>query len=232
MNRHRKRLKQAETVAVGCDPLPLNLDGKEGSTVRVRLDSTTGTTYRVAPSSRQTGWSRTTYDPAVDTFLAIVSKRDTRQYADRAISDEVVGRILDAGRLAGSASNRQRWRFLLIESSEVRARLAEAVYEPDNVRGAQLVVAIQSRASLDAGRCVQNMMLAAWNDGVVSCPNGIEDAEKVREALHLAEDDQVAIILTFGYPAKIRDPMSRTPEDWSARANRKPLDELIERVQG
>jgi hypothetical protein len=26
----RKRRKQAKTVAVGCDPLPLNLDGKEG----------------------------------------------------------------------------------------------------------------------------------------------------------------------------------------------------------
>jgi hypothetical protein len=30
MNRPRKRLKQAKTVAMGCDPLPLNLDGKEG----------------------------------------------------------------------------------------------------------------------------------------------------------------------------------------------------------
>jgi len=166
----------------------------------------------------------------VDTFLAIASKRDTRKYADRSIPDEVVRRILDAGRLAGSASNRQRWRFLLIGSSEVRARVAEAVYEPDNVRGAQLVVAIQSRPSLDSGRCVQNMMLAAWNDGVVSCPNGIADADKLRDVLHLTEEEPVAIIVTFGYPAKIRDPMSRTPEEWSARADRKPLDELVERI--
>ena len=74
------------------------------------------------------------------------------------------------------------------------------------------------------------MMLAAWNDGVVSCPNGIADAEKVRDVLQLTEDDPVAIILTFGYPAKIRDPMSRTPEEWSALANRKPLDQLVERI--
>jgi len=166
----------------------------------------------------------------VDTFLAIVSKRDTRRYAARPIPDEIARRILDAGRLAGSARNRQRWRFLLIESPAVRARLAEAVYAPDNVRGAQLVIAIQSSASLDAGRCVQNMMLAAWSDGVASCPNGIADAKKARDVLGLTEDDPVAIILTFGYPATTRDPMRSTPEEWSARADRKPLDELVERL--
>ena len=43
----------------------------------------------------------------MDTFLAIVSKRDQRQYADREIPEEVLERILQAGRLAGSAMNRQ-----------------------------------------------------------------------------------------------------------------------------
>jgi hypothetical protein len=47
--------------------------------------------------------------------------------------------------------------------------------------------------------------------------------------LGLGEDDQLAIVLTFGYPARPRDPSSRTPEEWSARANRKSLDELVER---
>jgi nitroreductase len=44
----------------------------------------------------------------VDTFLAITSKRDTRQYARRPIPDDVAGRILEAGRLADSARNRQQ----------------------------------------------------------------------------------------------------------------------------
>ena len=74
------------------------------------------------------------------------------------------------------------------------------------------------------------MMLAAWNDGVASCPNGIADAEKARDVLGLTEDDPVAIILTFGYPATTRDPMRRTPEEWSAQADRKPLDELVGRL--
>jgi hypothetical protein len=40
----------------------------------------------------------------------------------------------------------------------------------------------------------------------------------------------VKAILSFGYPAKPRDPESRTAEEWSARADRKPLDELVRRV--
>ena len=47
----------------------------------------------------------------MDTFLAIVSKRDTRRYSERPIPDDIVHRILEAGRLAGSAKNRQPWRF-------------------------------------------------------------------------------------------------------------------------
>lgn len=49
----------------------------------------------------------------MDTFLAIASKRDTRRYAERPIPEEAVGRILEAGRVAGSARNRQPWRFRL-----------------------------------------------------------------------------------------------------------------------
>ena len=113
----------------------------------------------------------------MDTYLAIVSKRDTRRYADTPIPDDVVERILDAGRVTGSASNRQPWRFLIVEDAERREKLADAVYEPTNIRGAQLVIAIVGTRPLDLGRCAQNMMLAAWNDGVASCPNGIADKD-------------------------------------------------------
>jgi hypothetical protein len=46
----------------------------------------------------------------VDAYLALVSKRDTRRYAERAIREAVVRRVVEAGRLAGSSRNRQPWR--------------------------------------------------------------------------------------------------------------------------
>jgi nitroreductase len=166
----------------------------------------------------------------MDTFLVIASKRDTRTYADRAIPADVEQRILDAGRLSGSARNTQLWRFVVVESAERREQVAESVYAPPNVHGAKLLVAIIAAPSLDAGRCAQNMMLAAWNDGVASCPNGIKDPEAAAKALGLAEDEQVAIVLSFGYPATGHDAGRRTAEEWSARADRKSLDELVERI--
>jgi nitroreductase len=162
----------------------------------------------------------------VDPYLAIASKRDERAYAETSIPDGVRGRILDAGRLSGSSKNRQRWEFVLVSGS-ARERLAEAVYEPANVRGAALVVAIVGEAGgFDVGRCAQNMMLAAWGEGVASCPNGVRDADAAAEVC----GGDVRAILSFGYPARPRDPASRGAEEWSARANRKPLDELVREV--
>ncbi len=161
----------------------------------------------------------------MDARLAIASKRDVRQYADTPVPDDVVTRILDAGRVSGSSRNTQRWEFVVVEKAQ--DALADAVYAPQNVRGAQLVVAIVGEAgSMDVGRCAQNMMLAAWNEGVVSCPNGIKDPDA---AAHIC-GGEVKTILSFGYPANPRDPESRTADEWSAKANRKPLDELVRRV--
>ena len=132
--------------------------------------------------------------------------------------------------MAGSARNRQPWRFVVVESEDRRARLAEAVYAPENVLGAKLVVAIVGPGGLDTGRCMQNMMLAAWNDGVASCPNGISDAAAAGAALGLGADETVATVLSFGYPAHGRTGESRSAEEWIDRADRKPLDELVQRI--
>jgi nitroreductase len=161
----------------------------------------------------------------MDAWLAIASKRDTRDYADTPIPPEVEHRILDAGRVSGSSRNTQKWAFVVLEQS--KDELADAVYAPDNVRGAALVVAIVGDAAgFDVGRTSQNMMLAAWNDGVVSCPNGIRDPEA---AARICGGD-VKMILSFGYPAKPRDVAARSADEWSARAKRAPLDELVRRV--
>ena len=162
----------------------------------------------------------------MDPYLAIASKRDERAYADAPVPAEVRDRILDAGRLSGSSKNRQRWEFIVV-SGAARDRLADAVYEPANVRGAALVVAIVGEAGgFDAGRCSQNMMLAAWGEGVVSCPNGVRDADAAAEIC----GGDVRAILSFGYPARPRDPASRSAEEWSARADRKPLSDLVREV--
>jgi len=169
----------------------------------------------------------------VDTYLAVASKRDWRSYADRPIPEDVVTRILDAGRVAGSGSNKQPWTFVVVEDAERKEHLAESVYVAGNVRSAALVIAIATPGGgrvLDVGRAMQNMMLVAWNEGVVSCPNGMPDRARTAQVLGLEGDLEPVIVLSFAYPRRPLDPEAKTVEEWSGEANRKPVGELLMRV--
>jgi nitroreductase len=168
----------------------------------------------------------------VDVYLAIVSKREVRAYADRPLPDDAVRRLLDAGRLAGSSRNRQARRFVVLRDPALVEEAVQSVYAGDNLRGAALVVAIvtggKGPTSFDAGRAAQNMMLAASNDGIGSCPNGIADAARLQAAVGHSDDEQVATILTFGFPERPRDPERLSPEEWIERADRLPYEEVVE----
>jgi len=170
----------------------------------------------------------------MDAFLTIASKREVREYADRPIDPDVVRLILEAGRIAGSAANRQPWDFFVLESEEARAKVAESVYEPSNIRGAQLVLVIAIRgrrqAGFDTGRVAQNMMLAAWSAGIGSCPNGMRDREQVKTLLGLDQDQEPSIVLTFGHPARPRSPEAHSAMEWLERADRRALRDVVKRV--
>ena len=129
--------------------------------------------------------------------------------------------------------NVQPWQFVVIESAEAKQRIGEQVYAAANVESCAFAVAIATEGGgypVDVGRAMQNMFLVGWNEGVVSCPNGIKDAEAAAGALGLDEGWLPVNIPSFGYPRRPLDPESKSAEEWSAEANRKPLDELIRRI--
>ena len=169
----------------------------------------------------------------MEVFEAVASRRDERRYAPgRELAPELVERILDAGRLAGSARNRQPWRFVVVEGTDTLAALGEAVFVPKNVTSAALVVAIVTaggKGALDVGRAAQNMMLTAWGEGVLSTPNGIADGERAASALGRSDEEEPVIVISFGYPQTARNPAARSAEEWSQRADRKPIGEIVER---
>jgi nitroreductase len=164
----------------------------------------------------------------MDAFLAIVSRREVRDYDDRPLPADAVRRILEAGRLAGSSRNTQRRRFVVLSDP---SRAADAVFAPGNLRGAALAVAVVTSGkgplALDAGRAAQNMMLAAHSEGIGSCPNGVADAAKLQQAVGHGDDESVATVISFGYPARPRDPERRSAGEWIARADRLPFDEVV-----
>jgi nitroreductase len=170
----------------------------------------------------------------MDTWLTIASRREVREYAGRPVEPDVVERILQAGRVAGNALNRQQWRFVVLESRAAITAAARGVTRPANVEGAALCVAVvltgPGLTPFDAGRAAQNMMLAAANFGVGSCPNTTKDLELFADLLSLGEEERVVTLLSFGYPARARALERRDADAWAERADRKPLNELVTRI--
>jgi nitroreductase len=167
----------------------------------------------------------------VDTYLAIVSLRAVRRYSDRPIEPEPLHRILQAARSTGSSVNKQPWTFYVVQGPETRKRLADGVWAPENVVGCQIALAIitSGKGGFDAGRVAQNIMLAAWSDGIGSTPNGIKDGELVGRVLGLPEGHTPANVISLGYP-KTPAKLPSDPNAILQRINRKPLEELVVRV--
>jgi nitroreductase len=166
-----------------------------------------------------------------DAFLVIASKRETRAYRPDPLPEEVVLRILEAGRISGSGANRQPWRFVVVRGRELLDRIAPTLWAPWNANAPLFVAVLMTGErswAFDGGRAAQNMMLAAWNDGVGSCPNGFRDEDTARELLGVGPDQELLIGITFGYPEAPRRPERKTAEGWLAGAKRLPLDELVQ----
>ncbi len=158
----------------------------------------------------------------MDTYEAIITKLDVRDFAQRHVGDDVKAKILQAARFTGSSMNTQHWRFVLIQDPKNLATLAQDSTTGPWVRGADFAVIISidpkvPGSTIDAGRVLQDMELAAWNFGVVSrLFTGFKEAE-LRRDFGIPPDLKPAAVLGFGYPArKIR-----------GRKSRKSIEELV-----
>ena len=172
----------------------------------------------------------------MDAYLAVVAKREVREYADRPVAETVLTKILEAGRATGSSKNTQPWRFIVLKDREHRHALANAIMAPRNLDRCAVAIAVvllSDRLRFDAGRVAQNMMVAAWALGVGSCPNSVrpDEHDRMRQDLGLPADAAVATIITLGYPApgQPRPRPKADPEKILTKVNRLPLEELVHR---
>jgi nitroreductase len=152
---------------------------------------------------------------AIHTLLAV------REYDDKPIADDVVTRIVEAGRLTGSSRNTQQWDFVVIRKPETLQTLGELASTGSYLRNAALAVAVVVPDApvgfMDGARATQDMMLAAWEAGVGSNWVGNTNTVPIRNLLNVPEDRMILNIISFGYPAK---------EIGKGRKNRKPLAEV------
>lgn len=109
----------------------------------------------------------------MDTYDAIATKLDVREFAQRHIADGTKAKVLEAARLTGSSMNSQHWRFILVSDPGNLKMLAQDSTTGSWVKEADFAVIVNVDPNvpgsvIDAGRAAQDMQLAAWNEEVAS----------------------------------------------------------------
>jgi nitroreductase len=137
-------------------------------------------------------------------YETLLTCRSIRHFIDTPIPDEALERILEAGRWTGSAKNVQPWQFGVVREKETLQRLADCGKYASHLKGAAAAIVIVTPAGawadFDAGRVAQNMMLAAWTEGIGSCIASLHHEAQAREVLGIPEDLQARIAISLGYP--------------------------------
>jgi nitroreductase len=167
----------------------------------------------------------------VDAYRCIVTKRDLRTFTDRPLPPQVLRKILHAGRMSGSSRNRQPWHFVVVvDRTRLRqlATFGRFAQHVATAAAAVVVVADDPAALFDAGRCAQNMMLAAWALGVASCPATLHRAEDAKAFLGVPPDRVLAVTISLGYPhPRGRGAIERAALRILAGRGRRPLQSLV-----
>lgn len=162
---------------------------------------------------------------------ALRLKRAVREFTPQPIPKDQIDQILNAGRRAQSAKNRQPWEFIAIQDRAILVSLSGLGTWAGHLAGAALGVAILTpdpaiRWSImfDAGQAAAYMQLAAWELGIGSCLATIYEPEAAQELLGFPADMHLNVAISFGYPA---DPgvLQASPRS----GGRKDLSELVHR---
>ncbi len=171
----------------------------------------------------------------MDTYTAITTLRAVRQYRDAPVDDAIITRILEAGRWAGSAKNRQPWQYILVKRRDTLTRLATCGRYASHLREAAfaiiVVTELPARAEFDIGRTIQNMLLAAWADGVGSCIASLSHEDQAKQILSIPDNYKLQQAVAFGYPQRDVAPTieGKPLQDVLASLGRKPLSEILHR---
>lgn len=154
---------------------------------------------------------------AARTILAI------REFSDRPIADDVLRRVLEAGRETASGGNGQPWHFILVRDRDRLRKLGSLVRTGGYTANAAaaIVVGYEKKtgqyAMSDASRAIQSMLLTAWEEGVGSNWTGFGNLDGVRAEFGFPDSFDVLAVVPLGYPRR----------KIAGRKKRKPFNEVV-----
>jgi nitroreductase len=165
-------------------------------------------------------------------YELIISRRSIRQFKPAPISRNVLMKTVNAGRLAPSAANLQPLEFIVVEEEEFRTKVfpclkwagyiaPEGDPKPGQEPQAYVVILVNTRVrekgfEWDVGAAVENMILAAWEEGIGTCWLLSVNRESLRSLLKIPEHFRIDSVLALGYPAEspVIEDMKDSVEYW------------------
>lgn len=162
--------------------------------------------------------------------LEILKKRRSiRKYQTKPVEKEVVTKILEAARLGPSAANHQPCHFIVVTDEEVRQRLKKS-YNPDWFVNAPVIIVgcVNTKEAwrrkdreeywkVDAAIAMQNLILAATEEGLGTCWIAAFNEKDAKKALDIPKNIRVVAMTPLGYP----------DEEKGLVSDRKPLDNFV-----
>jgi nitroreductase len=168
----------------------------------------------------------------METWDAITARRNVRSYEDRSIASEHLERILEAGRRAPSASNRQKWDFVLVTDAAQLRELSTVWVGAGHLARAKAAIVLvlpepeseryRTIDQYDLGQATMAMLLAATDLGIGSGHSAVGDQEACRRILDAPADHLCAYMIALGYPAD-------RPLRPLVKIDRRPFDEVVHR---
>jgi len=166
-------------------------------------------------------------------YELIKTRESIRDYdPDKSVSKSVLNQILEAGRLAPSAGNRQPWTFVVVSSPEKLAEVRECYHKKWFKQAPHVLVVVGDKykswvrtndgynsIETDLAIAMDHMILAAANEGVGTCWIIAFDYDKLAKAMELKENQVIYCITPLGYP---HDGFQK-----KGQKIRKPLDEVV-----
>ena len=156
----------------------------------------------------------------MDALEAITARRSVRKYKDTPVSQELLTKIIDAGRLAPTAHNDQAWEFVVVTDANKRRQLAELADYGKFIADAPACIIVLSEPTRyfleDGSAATTNMLLAATALGLGTCWVAGDKKQYAAQIVSLCgapDMYKLVSMIAVGYPATISSVKKRPIED-------------------
>jgi len=150
----------------------------------------------------------------MDVCDAIATRKSVRAYLDKPVEEEKLNAVLEAARLAPSASNRQEWRFVIVREKEVRSQIAMAAGQQMFIAQAPVIIVACAETDghimtcgepcypIDVAIALDHLTLRAVELGLGTCWIGKFNADEVKKILGIPDEIKVVQLMPLGYPVE------------------------------